>query len=278
MRAGLIRHDIGPRTPRLHPRHQFREHIRRVAQQPDRLRLARRRPPGNHGQSLVQRPRLRIDIPRAQPEIDPRLVALHCEATGPRHHGSQGLRAPHAAQPTGQNPAPPQRPAVVLPPRLGKRLIRPLHDALGADVDPRPRRHLPVHHQTLAVQFIEMVPVRPVRHQIRVRNQHPRRIRMRPHHRHRPPRLHHQRLIRPQVPQRRHDPVEIPPGPRRPPDPAVHHQFSRVFCHIRVQVVHQHPQRRFRLPRLAGHLDPRRRHHNPGILAIKHAFLRSKFG
>ena len=57
-------------------------------------------------------------------------------------------------------------------------LVRALHNALGADVNPAARRHLAVHHQARTVQFVEMLPGRPFRHQVGVGNQHARRTRM----------------------------------------------------------------------------------------------------
>ena len=55
-------------------------------------------------------------------------------------------------------------------------LVGALNDALRADIDPRSRRHLAVHHQALAVEFVEMFPCRPMRNEIGVRHQHARRV------------------------------------------------------------------------------------------------------
>ena len=41
----------------------------------------------------------------------------------------------------------------------GERLVGALHDALRADVDPRARGHLPVHHEAGALQLVELLPV-----------------------------------------------------------------------------------------------------------------------
>src|SRR5216683_6378529 len=49
------------------------------------------------------------------------------------------------------------------------------------------------------------------------------------------------------------------PIPRRFSSPAVHHQLFRLFRHLRIEVVQQHPQRRLLLPPLARNLrSPRR--------------------
>jgi len=51
----------------------------------------------------------------------------------------------------------------------GKRFKRTCTISLRADVDPTAGRHLAVHHQTLAFEFVEVFPVGPVADQIRVR-------------------------------------------------------------------------------------------------------------
>ena len=40
---------------------------------------------------------------------------------------------------------------------------------------------------------------------------------------------------------------------------AIDNQILRSFSHVRVEVVHQHPERRFLLPRFAGDLGPSER-------------------
>ena len=56
---------------------------------------------------------------------------------------------------------------------LGETLVGPLEDALGADVDPRPGGHLPVHGEAQVFESTELVPVRPVGHQVGVGDQYP---------------------------------------------------------------------------------------------------------
>ena len=74
-----------------------------------------------------------------------------------------------------------RRPAEVIraevgPSRLGEGLVGALKDALGADVDPGPGRHLAVHHQAAALQVPEVLPGGPVRHQVGVGDEHARRV------------------------------------------------------------------------------------------------------
>src|SRR5688572_2474212 len=61
-------------------------------------------------------------------------------------------------------------------PHLDEGLVGSLNDSLAADVYPRSRRHLPKHHQAATIQLIEVIPARPLRHEIRIRQQHAGRI------------------------------------------------------------------------------------------------------
>ncbi len=87
-----------------------------------------------------------------------------------------GLRAAHAAQTRGQNPAARQIAAIMLAAHLDESLVGALHDALAADIDPGAGRHLAVHHQALAIELVEMLPRGPVRHDVGVGDQHTRRV------------------------------------------------------------------------------------------------------
>ena len=122
-------------------------------------------------------------------------LALDREHRRAGHRRRERLRAAHAAEPAGQDPLVGELAAVVLPPRFGEGLVGALHDALAADVDPRARRHLAVHHQALAVELVEVLPRRPLRHEVRVGDQHARRVGVRLEHADRLARLDQQRLV-----------------------------------------------------------------------------------
>ena len=65
--------------------------------------------------------------------------------------------------------------------------------------------------------------------------------------------------------------MEAIPVARGAPRPAVNNQFLGLFGHFGVEVVHQHAQRRFLLPALAGNLLPPRRTHRPlGQSRVRH--------
>ena len=263
MRRGLIGHDIGTHAALV----DLGENIRRIAQKRHGFRLARLSPTRDHLERLIETVGLLVHVSRAQTEIDAVGVALHRQTAGPRHHRSQRLRAAHAAQTPGEDPLAGEAAVVMLTPGFGKGLIGALHDALTADVDPRPGRHLAVHHQALLIELVEMIPIRPMRHQVRVGDKNARRIGMGAHDGHRLARLHDEGLIRLQRLEAVDDQIEILPGPRRPANAAINDKLMRVLGHIGMQVVHHHPHRRLGEPALRGDLGPGRGIDVTGVLA-----------
>ncbi len=160
----------------------------------------------------------------------------------PGHDGRQRLRAAHAAQAGGQDPPALQIAAIMLAAHLDEGLVGALNDALRADIDPRAGGHLAVHRQPLAIERVEMLPARPMRHQVGVGEQHARRIR------------HGCGTRRPGLPdwtssvwsassrlrRRGDDPVEALPVARRAADAAIDDQLPRPLGNLGVEVVHQH--------------------------------------
>ena len=130
--------------------------------------------------------------------------------------------------------------------QVSKGLISPLHNALGADVDPGSGGHLPVHHQAFPVQLAEMFPVRPGRHQVGIGDQHARCIAVRAKHTDRLAGLNEQGFVVFQSLERLRDVVEAFPVARRFADAAVDDEVFRTLRHLRIEIVHEHPERRFR--------------------------------
>ncbi len=201
-----------------------------------------------HGKGFVERLGLRVDVAGFQAFVDAALAAFHREHVESRHRGRQRLRAAHAAETGSEQPFAGDFVVEMTPAHFDKGFVRALHDSLAADVDPRTRGHLAVHGETLAVEFVEVVPGRPVRHQIRIGDQHARRIGMRREHPHRLARLHQQGFLLGQVLQGVDDAVVAIPVARGASDAPVHHEFGGIFGDLRVQIVHQHAQRRFGHP------------------------------
>ncbi len=230
--------------------HELRDDLGRIAEKPDRHGLLGGAVPFDQRQGLVEVAGLLIEVTGAKPEVDRRLPALDRQRRRARQGRGQGLRAAHAAEPGRQDPAPRQRSAVVAPPGLDERFVGALHDALRADVDPGPGRHLAVHHQAFGIELVEMLPARPVRHEVRIGDQHARRVGMSAEHADRLAGLHEKGLVVVEPLQRRHDGIEARPIPRRPADPAIDHELFGVLGHLRIEIVHQHAHRRFGQPAL----------------------------
>ena len=190
------------------------------------------------------------------------LLALDVQRAGAREGGGQRLRAAHAAQARGEDPAAGQVAAVVLAPGLDEGLVGALHDALAADVDPDAGRHLAVHHQALAVELVEVLPGGPLGHQVRVGDQHPRRVGVGAEHAHRLARLDQQRLVLAAVRAALlQDGLVAVPVARRLADAAVDHQRVGVLGHLGVEVVLDHPVGGFDQPVAAAELRAARRAH-----------------
>jgi hypothetical protein len=173
VRRGLVGDEVGGGRPRRTSSGSTSAAL--PSRATDRARAGRRVPPDARDR-IVEVARLLVDVARAQAKVDPRLLAFDDERAGAGEGRRERLRAAHAAEAGGEDPAACQAATVVLPSRLDERLERSLHDALRADVDPRARGHLPVHHEPLAIELGEVLPGRPLRHQVRIGEQHPRRV------------------------------------------------------------------------------------------------------
>ena len=164
------------------------------------------------------------------------------------HRDRQRLGTTHPAQPGGQRDRARQRSAELAPADLGEALVRSLQDALGADVDPRPGRHLAVHREAECLEPAELVPVAPLRNQVGVGEQHARRPLVGAEHADRLAGLDEHRLVGGECRQRACHRVEGVPAARRSAGTAVDDEVGRAFGDLGVEVVVQHPVRRFLRP------------------------------
>ena len=147
--------------------------------------------------------------------------------------------------------------------RLGggrERLVRPLEDALRADVDPAAGRHLPEHRQPERLEPAELLPGRPARHEQRVRDQDARGTADGCGRRRRP-----SRSVR-AASRRRRARAGRGRCPRSAswfraalPGAAVDDELLGVLGDLGVEVVQKHPERRLGLPRARVQLRPARR-------------------
>ena len=160
---GLIGDEIGtrPLVAGRHPARDLGKYLGGVAEQADGNRARRDARIGDDGQRLVEVARGAVEIAGLQPLLDAARLAFDGEERRARHSRGERLRAAHAAEPGGQDPAAAQVAAVMLASGLGEGLVGALNDALAADIVPRPRGHLAVHHQAASVELVEMIPIRP---------------------------------------------------------------------------------------------------------------------
>ena len=186
------------------------------------------------------------------PAVQPGPVDVDDQADAVVQGDGQRLGAAHPAAAPGQRQGAGQGAAEPLLGDGGEGLVGALDDALGADVDPGAGGHLAVHGQAQLLQPAELRPVGPVRDQVGVGDQHPRRPLVGPHHPDRPAGLDQHGLVGLQVAQRADHGVEGAPVAGGAAGAAVDDQVVGALGVLRVEVVHQHPQRGLGGPPLGG--------------------------
>ena len=235
-----------------------------VALEPDRQRS-----PGCLGlqrlaDGVLEVVRPGVEVPRLDATFDPRGVALDAERDAPVHRDRERLRPAHAAEAGGEGQGAEERVAESLAGDGGERLVGPLEDALAPDVDPRARCHLPVHRQAESLETAELLPRRPLRHEVRIRDQHPRRPLVGPDDPDGLARLHEQGLVVAKLTELPDYRLEGIPRPGGAAGAAVDDQVVRMLGHVRVEIVHEHAERRFLRPSLAGALGASGRPNDAG--------------
>ena len=136
-------------------------------------------------------------------------------------------------------------------------LVGALDDPLGSDVRPSAGRHLTIHREAQRLELVERLPVRPFRHEMRIRDQHPRRVPVCLEDRHRLSTLHDQRLVVTEAPERLDDPVERVPVPSRFAGSPVDDELVRLLRVL--EVVLEHAEDRLLPPALAPQCGAPRR-------------------
>ena len=101
-------------------------------------------------------------------------IDVDAEESRACHGRGQRLRSAHSAHSAADNQLAGKIAAEMFLAGGGERFERSLHDSLRADVDPRTGGHLPVHHETGALEFVELLPVGPVTYKIRIGDEHAR--------------------------------------------------------------------------------------------------------
>ncbi len=207
---------------------------------------------GRPAQRIVNVVRGHVEVAVLDPAGDPRRVAVDDDRHAAVHGDREGLGTAHAAQPGGQRDRAGQRSPEPFRRHGRERLVGALQDALGPDVDPRSGGHLAVHGQAKRLQAAELLPGGPLRNEVGVGDQHPRRPLVGAHHPDRFARLDQQGLVALEVLQGAHDRVVGRPAAGRAARAAVHDELVGMLGHLGIEVVHQHPHGGFLRPALAG--------------------------
>mgnify|MGYP003667137359 CR=1 FL=1 len=234
MGAGLVRQHVG-RDPALE---EGLEEVHGVADPADGDRLALGLGLQRPGDGLVEVLAGLIEVARLEATLDAVGVYLGREARGPSQRGRQGLGPAHATQAAGHDQTSREVTSEVLVAGRDEGLVGPLQDPLGPNVDPGPSRHLPIHDQALGLELAELLPGRPARDEVRVRDQDPRRVLVGPKHAHGLAALDHQGLVGCQLLEAGHDRLVGRPRARGAPRAAIDHEVVGVLRDLRIEVVH----------------------------------------
>ena len=250
VRRGLVGDDVD-RGVRVE---QEREQVGGVAEQANGQGLALVPSSDGPADGVVRVVRLLVEVAELDAPGDPGLVALDADAHAAVHGHGQRLRAAHAAQAPGQGDRAGQGPAEALGGDGGERLVGALQDALGADVDPRARGHLPVHGQAEVLQAAELLPGRPLRDEVGVGDEHAGGPLVGAEDADRLAGLDQEGLVVLEVLERGDDRGVGVPAAGGAPGAAVDDELVGVFGHLGIQVVHQHAHGALLAPPLAGAL------------------------
>ena len=257
VRARLIGKHVGNRVAA----HDLGEDLGAVPGEADRYRFSGRGRRGHAGEGGIQVGGDLVEVAARDAALEARAVDLHDQACRAVHGGRERLRAPHPPAAPCQDPAARER-SVEVPRRDGgEGFVGSLEDPLRADVDPRARRHLAVHRQAEPLEAAELVRRGPARNEVRVGDQNSRGHGVGAEDADRLPRLNAEGLVVLQILERRDDRLEAFPAPCGAARAAVHDQPVGIFGDLRIEVVHQHPERRLLVPAAAPELRAARRAH-----------------
>ena len=113
-----------------------------------------------------------IEVTLALTTLQASLVHIGDDAHTAVELDGERLGATHTTATTGQGQGTSQSIVKALGGHRRESFVGALQNALGGDVNPGASGHLAVHHQAFVVELAEVLPVRPVAHQVGVRDQH----------------------------------------------------------------------------------------------------------
>ena len=170
MGAGLVGNDIR----RDAAADQFRQHIGAIANQSHReWRLAWRASsssPSASSRSCAST----SQYLRLYALLDARGIDIDSQEASAIHGGRERLSAAHAAHAAGDDQSAQQRSAEMRASGSGEGFVSALHDSLARDVDPGTGGHLAIHGEPELFQALELIEVRPMSDQVRIRDQYAR--------------------------------------------------------------------------------------------------------
>ena len=129
-----------------------------------------------NAQRLIERGDHEIAVAGLQALLDALGIDVNSQKSRAGHGCGQRLSSAHSAHAAADDQLAGEIAAEMFFACGGKSFEGALHDALRADIDPRAGGHLAIHHQAGALQFVELLPVRPMADQVRVGDQHARRV------------------------------------------------------------------------------------------------------
>ena len=274
MCGGLIGDDVDGKFPGALAAQDLWEDLGGVAYQADRQRLLVFLGIQDQLEGLIEIGDHLIEVALMLAALETSLVHVHDETGAAVEGDRQRLCAAHATAAAGQGESTGQAAAKALLSHGREGLEGALQDALGGDVDPRAGRHLAVHHQAFILELAEVLPVSPVSHEVGVSNKYTRCPLIGLPDAHRLAGLHQQGFIRFQILKGFYDGIKSFPAARCTAGAAVDHEVLGALGNLGVEVIHEHAQGRFGLPRLGGQFGSARRAY---FAWLRHGFLSSCF-
>ncbi len=175
VRAGLIGEQIGNDAAAS----QFRNHVGAISHQPDRRGFAGAHRIFQDAQRFVEVVDHHVAVTHLDATLDAFGIDVNSKKRGAVQSRRERLGSAHPTHSAGHHQLSGQVAAEMLARRGCKRFVSTLQNSLRADVNPAAGGHLAVHHQAGAVELVEIFPVAPVADQIRICDQHARRISVR---------------------------------------------------------------------------------------------------
>ncbi len=205
-------------------------------------------------QRLIERRDHEVAVAGLQALLDALRIDVDAEESRASHGCGERLSSAHSAHSAADDQLAGEIAAEMFLACGGEGFECAFHNSLRADVDPGTGGHLAVHHESGALQFVELLPVRPMADEIGIRDEHARRVIVRLEYANRLAGLHQQRLVVVKLLQRFDDGAIGFPTARGASGSAIDDEIFGALGDFFVEVVHQHAHGSFLLPAFASDL------------------------